>query len=320
MAIANLKKEIASAPQSNSFIIEESCTETTVENFIPHVDRQNFVEIDYENLDNQVFLNPQSFNQDVGKNNVIQLTLPSNGQSLTTDKIKNILSNDANSNIEIMFKTNEGNYVTLTDDVLQNLQKDGLQYQVIDEEGRMGELQELQLIGKENVVDLSNITEGVISKEQNCLINPNNFFNNPQQILGNEPLDMTIDNPKVLGGSTINDLDPKDIEIISFNTVDIKPTFLTQNTSDSERSFVDDYLNMRDQNEMSFTSSIEKEDCKIDIEVATDNIILLSNDSIKSNGSSSKKFSPDIFFADNLESIKPLNGPESKKICPNDTE
>ncbi|CAH2018582.1 unnamed protein product [Acanthoscelides obtectus] len=35
-AIANLTKEIVSAPHANTFIIDETCSETTVENFISH--------------------------------------------------------------------------------------------------------------------------------------------------------------------------------------------------------------------------------------------------------------------------------------------
>ncbi|XP_019865675.2 uncharacterized protein LOC109594868 isoform X4 [Aethina tumida] len=46
MALAHLQKEIEAAPLVNSFIIEETCTETTVENFIPNelqiMDYSNF--------------------------------------------------------------------------------------------------------------------------------------------------------------------------------------------------------------------------------------------------------------------------------------
>ncbi|XP_023019054.2 uncharacterized protein isoform X2 [Leptinotarsa decemlineata] len=123
LAIANLKKEIASAPQANTFVIEETCMETTVENFIPHHTNFSFVDVDLNAV-----LNGSEYS-DPGKSNIIQLTLQNGFQGLTADKIKNILGNEANSNVEIMFKTNDGNFVTVTDEVLQNLQKDGLQYQ-----------------------------------------------------------------------------------------------------------------------------------------------------------------------------------------------
>lgn len=322
LAIANLKKEIASAPEANSFIIEETCTETTVENFIPHADRQNFVEIDYENLNNQVFLNPQPFTEDAGKSNIIQLTLPNNGQALTTDKIKNILGNDTNSNIEIMFKTSDGNYVALTDDVLQNLQKDGLQYQVMDEEGRVGELQELQVMNKENATKAS---ENAISKEP-CLINPNSFFNNSQIIFGNEPLDMTIDNPKVLVGNPAHNLSQKELDGLTFNSLDIKPAFMEPNARDQETNFINvsDYFNIRDQsNDDSINDSMETEDCKESIELVDDESpLLVSSDSSKNGDASPKKFSPDIFFAD-VSSIDDavtsdhLNEVADKNTCSN---
>lgn len=122
-AIANLKKEIGIAPQSSTFIIEDTCTETTVENFIPNSGESGFVELD---LNGQIVLpESQQFAPELGKSNIIQLTLPNGEQNLTAEKIKKILGNQANSNVEIMFRTNDGNFVTVTDDVLQNLQKDG---------------------------------------------------------------------------------------------------------------------------------------------------------------------------------------------------
>lgn len=93
-----------------------------------------------------------------------------NRQTITTDKMKIILGNDPFWNTEIMFKTNEESYVTLIDEVLQNLQKDGLQYQVIDEESRMGELQELHLICNENSGKMFTL------EEHSCLIIRKSFF------------------------------------------------------------------------------------------------------------------------------------------------
>lgn len=138
MALANLQKEIATTPQVNSFVIEESCTETTVENFIPPENFQETRVINYADLDNEIYdtkPNLMHFPQNVP-------------QELTADKIKHILGNEVPQNIEIMFKTSEGNYVTVTDEVLQNISKGGLQYQVVDENGQVGEIQDLKLIDK----------------------------------------------------------------------------------------------------------------------------------------------------------------------------
>lgn len=309
LAIANLKKEIASSPQSSSFIIEETCTETTVENFIPHVDRPNFVELDYDSLENQVFLNPPTFRQDAGKSNVIQLTLPSNGQVLTTDKIKNILGNDSNSNVEIMFKTSEGNYVTLTDEVLQNFQKDGLQYQVIDEEGRMGELQELQLIGKEMVKP----PETSVPKEQNCLMSPTSFFSNNDLLFGNEPIDMTMVNPKIVGGTPVNHLIQKDMEVFSLNGLDVKPQFMTQGINDVDSKFgnVDDFYGMEDH-----TNESEILDTKEEIVVMdTCTGVNMCNEDSQKSESLSDMFFTDVSTVADKESNELIIEPDSKIIC-----
>ncbi|CAH2018581.1 unnamed protein product [Acanthoscelides obtectus] len=132
-AIANLTKEIVSAPHANTFIIDETCSETTVENFISHP-TVGFGA-------GQVFL-PTDPNV---SNNVIQSTIPSSSEELTADKIKDLLGNEANSSVKILFKTSDESFVTVTDEALQNLQKDGLQYQVIGEDEKLGDVQELQL-------------------------------------------------------------------------------------------------------------------------------------------------------------------------------
>ncbi|CAG9860194.1 unnamed protein product [Phyllotreta striolata] len=146
-AIANLKKEIGITPHASTFVIEDTCTETTVENFIPNPGDTGIVKLDMNGQ--LVPVDNQHFSSEMGKPNVIQLTLPNGEQNWTADKIKQILGNQANPNVEIIFRNNDGNFVTVTDDVLQNLQKDGLQYQVIDEEGRLGEVQELQFSNRE---------------------------------------------------------------------------------------------------------------------------------------------------------------------------
>ncbi|XP_044259870.1 uncharacterized protein LOC123008232 isoform X1 [Tribolium madens] len=133
IALANLRKVMASTPQVHSFIVEESFNETTVENFIPNVE-ENYV----ENIHDVQFVN----------GNPPQVTtngkpLVSNTQSLTADKIKHILGNDE---VEIMFQTSDGNFVNVSDEVLLNLSKGGLQYQVVDENGHIGEIQELKTL------------------------------------------------------------------------------------------------------------------------------------------------------------------------------
>lgn len=148
LAIANLKKEIGASSQPPTFIIEDSCTETTVENFIPTTEGQEYIELD---MNGQLVLpENRTFRAETAtKSNVIQLMLQNGEQHWTSDKIKTILENQDNSNVEIMFRTSDGNFVTVTDEMLQTFQKDGLQYQVIDEDGKIGEMRELRLLHKD---------------------------------------------------------------------------------------------------------------------------------------------------------------------------
>lgn len=163
-ALEALQKELASAPQVNSFVIEESCTETTVENFIPHTDDayiDNLNELQGMQVVNYAHLNGEEYSApsqlvNVGKsflqNPLLQYDIRnahnSVGQEEATDKIKHILGSDLPGNVEIMFKTSDGNFVSVTDEVLQNITKGALQYQVIDENGHAGEIQELRVLDK----------------------------------------------------------------------------------------------------------------------------------------------------------------------------
>nr|CAH7747291.1 unnamed protein product [Callosobruchus chinensis] len=201
LAIANLKKEIASAPQASTFIIEETCTETTVENFIPHS------------------------SAGFGDGNVVQLAFPNNSEELTADKIKDILGNEANSNVEIMFKTSDGNFVTVTDEVLQDLQKDGLQYQVIDEDGRLGELQELQLT-----------KDKIDSTEKSRPLIPETFdlFGSAQT----DYEDITIE-PGTVGDQNSAFIDSKNLEILSLDSEDLKRPFKMMDEKGNIASSVD---------------------------------------------------------------------------------
>ncbi|XP_060526007.1 uncharacterized protein LOC132701811 isoform X2 [Cylas formicarius] len=135
LALASLQKEIAIAPQVNSFIIEDSCTETTVENFIPH---GGYIEV-------------------VDYNGAAVEAATTSKSSVMTDKLKYILGAELPSNVEVVYKDSDGNLVSVTDEVLQNLStKEGLQYQVIDEDGHVGEVRELHVVDK-----LDKLIEGV---------------------------------------------------------------------------------------------------------------------------------------------------------------
>lgn len=145
ITLANLRKVMASTPQVHSFIVEESFNETTVENFIPNVEDNAYTDnlngVDFANSTIPAQGNPTSVNKAL---NIIPLS--GNNQGLTAEKIKHILGNDQ---VEIMFQTSDGNFVNVSDEVLLNLSKGGLQYQVVDENGHVGELQELKTLDSE---------------------------------------------------------------------------------------------------------------------------------------------------------------------------
>lgn len=183
LALEALQKELATAPQVNSFVIEESCTETTVENFIPHTD-ETFIDnlndiqgvqvVNYADLSNPVYSSgPHIVNLDkqFAANPLIQYNIHNTNQlepDVTTDKIKNILGNGLPSNVEIMFKTSDGNYISVPDEVLQNITKGNFQYQVIDENGQESEIQELRVLDKA-ILDPQNesTVEGFVTESEN---------------------------------------------------------------------------------------------------------------------------------------------------------
>nr|CAH7747292.1 unnamed protein product [Callosobruchus chinensis] len=252
LAIANLKKEIASAPQASTFIIEETCTETTVENFIPHS------------------------SAGFGDGNVVQLAFPNNSEELTADKIKDILGNEANSNVEIMFKTSDGNFVTVTDEVLQDLQKDGLQYQVIDEDGRLGELQELQLT-----------KDKIDSTEKSRPLIPETFdlFGSAQT----DYEDITIE-PGTVGDQNSAFIDSKNLEILSLDSEDLKRPFKITPMGNDSYSIENNLL----------TAYTEKETAKLkdEIQMMDEKGNIASSVDTRPKAESTLKFSPDMFFAD----------------------
>ncbi|CAH2016619.1 unnamed protein product [Acanthoscelides obtectus] len=112
--LATAKKEIASASQANTSIMEKACTESSVKKF-PHPTAGFGA--------GQAFLPTDP----IGSNNVIDLTMPSSSEERTPY----LFGNEANSIVEIMFKTSDGSLVPVTDELLQNLQKDGLQLYVL---------------------------------------------------------------------------------------------------------------------------------------------------------------------------------------------
>lgn len=138
----------------SSFVIEESCTETTVENFIPHtdetfIDNLNHIEgvplqvVNYDELNNSILTASQMINIEKPEcaNNAVQFGVRGNPSK---EKLKRILGTNLPGNIEIMYRTNDGNFVNVTADVFQNLTGDTLQYQIVDEHGQIRELRELQ--------------------------------------------------------------------------------------------------------------------------------------------------------------------------------
>lgn len=168
-ALEALQKELAIQPQVNSFVIEESCTETTVENFIPHTDDryvenirdfQNLPVVNYYNVGGPGYQNRASMEKSFAGNPLLHFNIRADANpqgELTTDKVKNVLGNDISNNVEIMFKTSEGDFVSVTDEILQNITKSALQYQVIDENGMAGEMQELRVLNKV-IVDPSDMS------------------------------------------------------------------------------------------------------------------------------------------------------------------
>lgn len=164
-ALEALQKELAVQPQVNSFVIEDSCTETTVENFIPHSDGR-FVEnvrdfqglpvVNYYSVNGTGYANrgqsTTNLEKTLASNSLLQFNIRNDGNTqtemVTTDKVKSVLDGDITHNVEIMFKTSEGDFVSVTDELLQNISKSALQYQVIDENGFAGEMQELRVLNK----------------------------------------------------------------------------------------------------------------------------------------------------------------------------
>ncbi|KAF5281337.1 hypothetical protein FQA39_LY17821 [Lamprigera yunnana] len=151
LALEALRREIASTPQVGSFVIEESCTETTVENFIPHTEEtyienlnqmDNVSQIQMVNFDdlNNSFVDSQivNLNKNDSVNNVLQFDIQQNS---TKHKLKQILGDDMDTNFEIMYHAGEGNMLSITRNMLHNFPSTTFQYQIVDENGHVRELQ-----------------------------------------------------------------------------------------------------------------------------------------------------------------------------------
>lgn len=345
LAIANLKKEIASAPQANTFIIEETCTETTVENFIPHSEQPSYVEVDYNNIDNQVFISSNNFSQESNKSaNMIQLALQNNGQALTADKIKHILGNEVPANVEIMFKTSDGSFVTVTDEVLQNLStKEGLQYQVVDENGQVGEIQELQVLGSASLEKINKLGTQDLPKDLSnhgsdlpSVTNPDDYINThfleESQIVFNasgdspngvDSVPTSVDNSKNFSSESVFETseNDKDIELLTLNGEELKPSFTENNSTDENVVKVNDFYDFGDNVEDLKPAKCETDQLESSMTITVDDKYKLNDLTSLSprKTRSSLKFSPDMFFADISTNSTDLSTeePDQKKICPN---
>ncbi|XP_017780951.1 PREDICTED: modifier of mdg4-like [Nicrophorus vespilloides] len=151
LALEALKKELGPSNQIHTFEIEDSCTETTVENFIPHGEEESFMNelegmplqvVNYSDLASPILTTSgQIINLPKGlSNSIIPFEVTSESEK-TIEKIRDVFCQEMQTNVEIMYKTPEGEFVKVTDEVLRNITGDTLQFQVIDENGREGEIQ-----------------------------------------------------------------------------------------------------------------------------------------------------------------------------------
>ncbi|CAG9766758.1 unnamed protein product [Ceutorhynchus assimilis] len=121
LALTNLQKEIRSTSQSVNFIVEDTCAETCMENFIPQPEETpSYLEIDRikkETPQSNSFQPPSLF--DDGPN---QSQLP-------TSNIENIFEAQNSSNVESMYKNNSAEILCFNKPILEDLIPRDLQYQ-----------------------------------------------------------------------------------------------------------------------------------------------------------------------------------------------
>lgn len=182
LALEALQREIASTPQVGSFVIEESCTETTVENFIPHTDEAYSEHLDHDNnvpelqvmnfqdLNSSTFVNTQMV--DMEKTQAVGSIMQFD---MSTDKLQHMLGTEVPTNLEIMFRTSEGQLVNITEEQFHNLSDGTLQYQFVDEDGQLSEVRQLQVpepsyhtsTEEHSFIEASNFSEGCEKNEPN---------------------------------------------------------------------------------------------------------------------------------------------------------
>lgn len=152
MALELLKKEIATS-QFGSFVVEETCTETTVENFIPH-NEDIFIDNDLHTVPIQLNydFNNQSSNQIVAAN-LLPYIVPSSDENVhvniqnskddTTSRINQNVNENIQNNLKILLKTDTGNFINVKNIAVQKV-PEGLQYQIINESSQTNKMQEIK--------------------------------------------------------------------------------------------------------------------------------------------------------------------------------
>ncbi|KAB0800445.1 hypothetical protein PPYR_06185 [Photinus pyralis] len=213
LALEALQREIASTPQVGSFVIEESCTETTVENFIPHTDETYSEHLDhdknvpelqvmnFQDLSNSTFVNTQMI--DMEKTQAVGSIMQFD---MSTDKLQHMLGAEVPTNLEIMFRTSEGQLVNITEEQFHNLSDGTLQYQFVDEDGQLSEVRQLQVPEQQPTLPSYQTTE------QHPFLEPSNFSEgceknepNPQ---GTIPSDMSLECKEDASDSFLETLRP----------------------------------------------------------------------------------------------------------------
>ncbi|XP_049820178.1 uncharacterized protein LOC109594868 isoform X2 [Aethina tumida] len=263
MALAHLQKEIEAAPLVNSFIIEETCTETTVENFIP-----NELQImDYSNFNSMYVHDPYIGGKK--PTNIMQLPNTQN------------LGEDIRSSLELLYR-NDGSILALDKKNLQNFPKNCLSYQIVDENSnQIDDMQRVQILN-------------------NCQTSPavSNFIENSHDL--NLDYDATPDSPtlqivtsdsmddsEVLTEDNVNDGNVTfastgfpNTQFILHNSTEFEVNTGSDDKSGYELTGSDMYMPT-----LTYTQSSESQNS--------------SNYTFISSSSDDVPFSPDMFFSDN---------------------
>lgn len=221
-ALEALQKELVVQPQVNSFLVEDSCTETTVENFIPHTEEQQYVEnvnefqdvqvINYYRVNDETTADEyanntrdgqQIANNERSANHLLQFNAQTEVTSSTDDKSVES-AGEVTHNVEIMFKTSEGNFVSVTDELLQNISKSALHYQLVDENGYAGEMQELRVLNK-TVLDGNDVSHKFIYQQGPSTILNEDLDQNTTVIGEDESMNELVEPIKIKSEETDDD-------------------------------------------------------------------------------------------------------------------